>query len=125
MWIILVSLMLSNYAYSLPEASWSTSNDTTPSPKSENNSSTPSPTSTPAAPGNKKGGLAKVGEVIGSVYKGVIKGVEYVAMGLWILLQGVVAGTTIVWRQLMTAGVHVFHANHKALVVVYRLYYHI
>ena len=68
-----------------------------------------------------KGGLGKVGEDVGGFIRVFVRAIEWIFKGLWVLLVGAVTCVKIVWRHLMTAGVFIFHSNHKSLVVIYRL----
>lgn len=117
-WVVLVSLLFCNYAYALRDMSRPNINNITLS--LVNNTSTTN-TSLTADPG--KSVLAQVGRAVGSVFKGIVKGVEYVAKGIGFVLQSILTGSAVVWRYLMIAGVHIFHSDHKALIVVYRLHY--
>ena len=118
-WIVLIALVLSNYAYPLDEITVSTVDNTT-SPSTTVNMSDITVSKTTKGEASK-GALARVGQAVGSVFKAIIKGIEYAAKGVGMGLTAILNGSTIVWRQLMTAGVYIFHADHKALIVVYRL----
>lgn len=121
-WMIVVSLILCEYVVSPAHQSVPTSPpETTASGTTSTHPKTHSPSNNSTTGGSTpRGGLAEAGATIGSVFKGLVKGFVYLAKNLWSGLIWTGNALRIVWRHVMNAGVYVFHAQYKTIIVLIR-----
>jgi hypothetical protein len=116
-WMVLIALVLFQIRCQLEAQDMQNTSYLTQSSADTNiTSNSTNPTTFAPSPG----GLSLIGAGVGSIFRGMAKGVELAASGLGFLFRGLIEVAKIVWHYLMIAGVRIFHANHKALIVIYR-----